>query len=206
MISKYWFRVAVTDAHIETVGHLPDGFTPSVYSTLLLDAVAGYLANEFRLSLLYAAMSMEVACGAVIDAQYQKIIAAQHHPAHRVVRIPTAGGQSVVKDPIFEKLKQSSSFAVKLHELPLYVIGRSILIDDQVLYNRARTLYNTRNELIHSGVVEDSHVGDLLSLDQRGSFIALETTKQILAWLDADEGISLPIFEFASLEELHTRP
>lgn len=185
-VSGYWFGVAVTAAHIKTVAKQSEDFQPDVYDTLFLDAVAAHITGDFRSSVLYAAMSMEVAFGAVIDAQYAKIIAGPRDNRYRVVSIPIAGGKEVVKDPIFERLKRDrESFPCKMHEQALYVTGKSLMLDDQSLYTRARNLYETRNKLVHSGVVESA---DLLPLDQQGSLRALETAKQVLCWLSVDSG------------------
>ena len=200
-VSKYWFGVSVTDEHIRAAAEQPEDFQPDIYETLFLDAISAHLASDFRTSVLYAAMSMEVAFGAVLDAHYAKIIAGPRDDRYRVIRIPIAGGQEAVKDPIFERLKRDrESFSCKVHELSLYVIGKSLMTDDQPLYTQARNLYETRNKLVHSGIVAES--ADLFPLDQQGSFKALETVKKVLSWLNVDSGISLPVFEFVRVEKL----
>jgi hypothetical protein len=115
-VSKYWYGVAVTDDHVKTAAEQTEESEPDVYDTLFLDAIAAHLASDFRSSVLYAAMSMEVACGAAIDTHYAKIIAGQNDPRYRIIRLPIAGGQVVVKDPIVEKLREAINFSIKLHE------------------------------------------------------------------------------------------
>jgi hypothetical protein len=203
-VSKYWFGVAVTDDHIETLAQQAEEYQPEVYDALLLDAIAAHMTSDFRSSVLYAAMAMEVACGAVMDLQYAKIIAGCHDHRYRTVRVPIAGGQVVVKDPIFERLREGTNFSIRLHELPLYTMGKSLLVEDQPLYMQARNLYTTRNKLVHSGVVEDSGSTDLCPLDQQGSFKALETVKKVLIWLNVDSGISLPVIEFVPIEKVRS--
>jgi hypothetical protein len=200
-VSKYWFGIAVTDEHIKTAAERTDEFEPNVFETLFLDAIAAHRVSDFRSSVLYAAMSMEVALGTVIDAQYAKIIAGPHDDRYRVIRLTIAGGQEVVKDPVFEKLRrEGENFPSKIHELSLYVMGKSLLTEDEPLFLQARNLYTTRNKLVHSGVVVES--ADLLPLDQRGSLKALETVKKVLVWLDVDSGICLPEIEFVPFEEI----
>lgn len=201
-VSKYWFGVAITDDHIKTAADQVEEFEADVYDTLFLDAIAAHFASDFRSSVLYAAMSMEVACGAVIDAQYAKIVVGQDDHRYRVIRVPIAGGRVVVKDPIFEKLREGTNFLIRMHELPLYVMGKSLLTEDQQLYTQAKNLYTTRNKLVHSGVVEDLGSTDLFPIDQQGSFKALETVKKVLSWLNVDSGINLPVIEFVPIEKL----
>lgn len=198
-VSSYWYGVAVTDDHIRIVAGQPPKFEPDVYETLFLDAIAAHFVNDFRTSVIYAAMSMEVAFGTVITNHYERIVAGSMEDSrYRVIRRNTANGEQVC-DPVFERLKKiGENIPTKMHELSLYVMGRSLLIEDEPLYSRARTLYNTRNKLVHAGIADDS---GLLSLDQKGSFTALETAKQVHAWLRVDSGICLPVTEFVPYEQ-----
>jgi hypothetical protein len=200
-VSRYWFGVAITPDHIRTAC-VSEDTQPDIFETLFLDAIAAHMANEFRASILYAAMSMEVALGATFDEQYAKLIAGPNDSRFRVVRLALAGGQQVVKDPVFERLRESAHFPCKLHELSLYLLGRSLMVDNRALYLQARSLYTTRNNLVHSGVIEDSASANLYSLDQQGSFKALETVKNVLRWLGVDTEIQLPVFEFVPVAEM----
>jgi hypothetical protein len=201
-VSRYLYGTSITCEHIETACRTKDA-EPEIFETLLLDAVSAYWANDFRTSILYAAMSMEVALGATIDAEYERVTAGLAvDPRVRVIRLPIAGGGFAVKDPIYERLKENTHFPVKLHELPLYILGKSLLVDDQTLHLHAKTLYTTRNTLVHSGVVEDTASANVLSLGPDGAFKALDTAQKVLRWLNINTAVQLPVLEFVSASEI----
>ena len=65
-----------------------------------------------------------------------------------------AGENHISKDPVYELLHKKSTFAERLHEVPLYLMGKSLLKDDAPLYQEATELYKARNKLAHSGTLE----------------------------------------------------
>lgn len=109
-----------------------------------------------------------------------------------------AGGIFVRKDPIYERLRHRSDFNVLLHELSLYVLGRSLLAEDQALYANAKRLYSTRNQLVHSGGLLEDETNPPLQLDATGAMTALKTAAALFSWLGLRHDFPLPEGAFVS--------
>jgi hypothetical protein len=114
-------------------------------------------------------MSAEVAFGSVIDEAYEQIIVSGNDARFRTILLQQAGGKSVMKDPIYEKLRGRSDFNVLIHELPLYILGRSLLKEDELLYQSAKRLYLTRNKLAHLGGLPENEASPLYAIDSKGA-------------------------------------
>jgi hypothetical protein len=147
-------------------------------------------------------MSAEVAFGAVIDEAYEQIIASGNDARFRMIVLPQADGKSVQKDPIYEKLRGRSDFNVLIHELALYILGRSLLMEDEGLYQRAKRLYLTRNKLAHLGELPENDASPLYTLDSKGASAALATTVSLFEWLRQPGDFPLPEVTFALAKDL----
>jgi hypothetical protein len=141
-----------------------------------------------------------------MGAVYETILSGPLDDRFRVIERNVGSGKPPArKDPVFERLRERDHFPTKLHELPLYILGKSLLMDNEPLYGQARNLYATRNHLAHSGEIDESSSKDLYSVDQVGSGKALSTTKGVFAWLGVDHGITLPKLDFVRVDELKAR-
>lgn len=195
-VNKYLFEVSITAKHIQDAMALGPIFEAPIYESLLLDAVVAYKPHENQIAILYAAMSMEVALGSVIKAEYERILSGSKNDKFRVINTTISGGATVTKDPVYKYLNASNNFDLRLHELPLYILGRSLRSEDENLYSRARTLYDTRNGIAHSGIVETSGPRPVLTLDSAGSWEALTTAIDVFSWLRLPKTVILPEFDF----------
>lgn len=200
-VQKYWFATAITAEHIRAAG-LSLEAVPPAHEVLILDAIAAYRGGDYRAAVLYAAMSAEVAFGAVIDEAYEQIIASGNDARFRMIVLPQADGKSVQKDPIYEKLRGRSDFNVLIHELALYILGRSLLMEDEGLYQRAKRLYLTRNKLAHLGELPENDASPLYTLDSKGASAALATTVSLFEWLRQPGDFPLPEVTFALAKDL----
>jgi hypothetical protein len=106
-VQKYWFITAITTDHLWAAIRSLD-VDPATHEVLLLDGIAAYRGDDYRTVILYAAMSAEVAFGSVIDGAYQEIIASGDDARFRTILLQQAGGKSVTKDPIYERLRRRS--------------------------------------------------------------------------------------------------
>jgi hypothetical protein len=165
---------------------------------LFLDAIVAYRENDYRKAILYTAISTEVAFGSVIEEAYERILAGHADERFRVVELRQADG-TVRKDQVYERLQSRarSDFSVFLHELSLYVLRRSLLAENQVLYTDAKRLYSTRNQLVHSGGLAESESSPPYPLDTRGAMAALRTAVALFSWLGVRDDFPLPDDEFA---------
>jgi hypothetical protein len=191
-VQKYWFVTAITTEHLRAVAALGLDFIPPTYEVLFLDGIAAHRGGDYRKAVLYAAMSAEVAFGSVIDEAYERIIESHNDVRFRIIALPQAGGKLVYKDPIYEKLRGRSDFNILIHELSLYVLGRSLLTDDEGLYQGAKRLYLTRNKLAHLGELPEGDANKLYTLDPKGALAAIATTVSLFAWLGEPADFPLP--------------
>ena len=195
---KYLWSTAITAERIATATALGPKFIPATHEVLFLDAVVAFRGNDYRRAILNAAISAEVAFGTVIDETHDRVLAAQNDERFRVITIAQAGGITVRKDPIYERLRHRSDFNVLLHELSLYVLRRSLLAENQALYADAKRLYSARNQLVHSGGLIENETNPPLRLDKGGAMTALETATALFSWLGLRDDFPLPNDGFVS--------
>jgi hypothetical protein len=200
-VQKYWFGTAITAEHIRKAG-LSLEVVPPPQEVLLLDSIAAYRGGDYRTAILYAAMSAEVVFGSVIDEAYGQIVASGNDARFRTIVLPQAGGKLVKKDPVYEKLRGRSDFDVLIHELSLYILGRSLLTEDEVLYQSAKRLYRTRNRLAHLGGLPDSDASLLYALDSKGALAAIETAVSLFKWLRLPADFASPEVAFGLAKDL----
>jgi hypothetical protein len=50
------------------------------------------------------------AFGSVIDREYERVIAGQRDPRFRIIERHRAGGESIYRDPIYERLRSRPDF------------------------------------------------------------------------------------------------
>ena len=86
-----------------------------------------------------------------------------------------------LKDPIFDHLNKTSQIKFVLHEKLLYTTGKSLLIENESLYQSAIKLYNTRNKIVHNWKVENEK--NILIIDSTGSKEAYNTVIKLACWL-----------------------
>jgi hypothetical protein len=163
--TKCWFVPryllnAVTAQHLDDLSHGPplgDSLVP-VYADILLDAIDAHVSQDFRRSILYAAIATETMVHMVLDDAHSRA-----NPA----------------DPVFGLLKKQRGFPSQLHEASLYVLKRSLLLSEKTTYDNAVILAKMRNAIAHTGGPKPR---DTLTLDAAGSATALATAKSVFAW------------------------
>lgn len=177
-------ETAITRTHIEQACSTRVEFNPPIFDTLLLDAISAHAAHDYRTSILYSAIALETAAAIVLDDQYENYIKVGDSPAWRVVEFQQAGGKTVRKDPIWYALKERGDANALLHEGALYILQRSLLIDNEPLYQLTSRLRATRNKIVHKGEPPELDSNDqYLSIDIQGSSDALNCADQVIKWL-----------------------
>ena len=83
----------------------------------------------------------------------------------RVVEFRTGGGATARKDPIWDLLKQREDANSLLHEGALYVLGKSLRIENETLFQFMQRLRSTRNKIVHRGEPPDAADNKYLSID-----------------------------------------
>lgn len=173
-----------------------------VYEDLLIDAKRQLERKDFRKAILFAVMAIESMLTSKYDEKYSEIKNGKHNKnKFRVISMQTKNG-NILKDPIYEKLIKRSNFENLLHEIPLYIIEKSLLLEDQKLYQSALKLYRTRNKIVHKGVIPDDNNKNFLPNKMIGAFEAYRIMIHIFRWMGINKfEIFLPDYH-KSYEEL----
>jgi len=198
-VATYQLETAVTMAQVAVAFSEAQQFVPPSYENILLDAIAAHRTADFRKAILYAAIACESAVGTTVDEAYEKSILPCTDRRWRVVSTKS-GSQVVTKDPVYEKLRNNrSDFRSLLHELSLYVLGRSLLIENENLYQDAMKLHATRNKLAHIGDLPSSPGDQYIQLDSPGSLVSIKTAVELFGWLGLRHDYVLPNFRFTRI-------
>jgi len=88
-----------------------------------------------------------------------------------------------------------------LHEGALYILGRSLLVDDQQLFQLAKRLRATRNKIAHHGEPPEPQANQHLQLDSEGSSDALNCVNAVFTWLGVGHDYKLFEHGFVSLAD-----
>jgi hypothetical protein len=125
--------------------------TIPAYETLLLDAIHALKEKDYRRALLYAAISIESLASTKLEEAYSAAIENKDFQNKlRLIEL-RQGNTFALKDPVFEVLFSKSKFAERLHEVPLYLMGKSLFVENENLYQKATKIYRTRNKIAHIG-------------------------------------------------------
>jgi hypothetical protein len=178
-IRDYIFQTAITEHHLHDVTKLPVNFTAPIHSEILLDSLEAHINLDYRKSILYAAMAVESLAQEKLEDLHSKAIAANSQQ-HRVISMPLPGGNFLHKDPIYDLISMGDDFGRLLHERPLYLLGRSILVEKPEVYRLARQLYSTRNKIVHRGTVPDDQ--KFFPLNHTGSSEGLVAAIEVFKW------------------------
>jgi hypothetical protein len=187
LFKRYIAESAVKWKHLADANDAVVNGAIPIHRELITDASEAIIEENFRSSIILSAMAVESCAGVILDREYDRLVAqVPSSREHRCVSIQVSQGELVRKDPIFALLRSSSGdggsrFLPLLHECPLYLIGRSLSLDQPTTYSKAHALYRTRNSLAHTGTSPMGKEG-LLPVSHNGAIAALETANAILAW------------------------
>jgi len=140
---------------------------------------------------LYTAIAAEALAAGHLDQEYSACVSGAVGPDIRIQEFSQARGTVVWKDPIYEALSARTEFSVLLHEHPLHLMGKSLLIEHPETYRRALMLYTTRNKIVHRGELTEGAVTRSLSVNQNDAWVALSCVTEIFRWF-GETRIQLP--------------
>jgi len=178
-LRDYFLPTAITEKHLDQLALLVPGFSPPASVLVMLDALLAAVDQDFRKALLYSAIAVESLASTTLAEAYDHVLATNDKRC-RVVEIPVSGGRNARKDPIYESLGEDN-FSRMLHERPLYLLGRSLSLEDPATFTKALKLYKTRNKLAHVGEVPLS--AEAFEVSEEGARAGLQTATQVLNWL-----------------------
>lgn len=157
------------------------GERPPLSGEVFADAVTALNARDFRRSLLDAAIAVEAVAGEHLERLYRSRLSGSTGPEIRVART----GETV-HDPVYEYLSRPSQFRLCLHERPLYLSGRSLLIDRKADYDFMLRLYATRNRIAHGGTARSAEGGRALPETAEAAAKALVRLHSTFQWFGAN--------------------
>lgn len=190
-VAKSIFEKAVTRRHIEAACACDSQFKAPIFDTLFLDAIGAHAAHDYRKAILYSAIALESAAAAVLDEQYETKVKSSDTTDWRLITLPIAGGKTVRKDPIWEFLKKRADANSLLHEAALYILGKSLLVENEPLFQYVQRLRATRNKIVHYGEPPEPNADQYLAIDSDGSSEALNCTNAVFAWLGVGQDYKL---------------
>jgi hypothetical protein len=182
-VAKSIVETAVTRAHIESACNCGPEFSVPIFDTLLLDAISAHASHDYRKSILYSAIAVESAASIVLEDRFENHIKLSNSQNWRVIEIPQSGGKTIRKDPIWSYLRKRENANALFHEGALYVLGRSLMLENDPLYQFMERLRSTRNKIVHLGEPPEQNSSQYLSIDQQGSSDALNCANEVLKWL-----------------------
>jgi hypothetical protein len=191
-LNEYRWRTAVEWKRLNEVNQIVLSGGVSAFHGILLDAFEAFRSQDYRRSILYSAVAVETMAAEVLDQEYERLLTGDVAVEWwRVIELPTSSG-TVRKDPVYDYLASRDDFRSLLHERPLYLMRRSLLVDNQEVFRRALALYKTRNKLVHRGAVPPEGSDDHLQLNLYGAEQALECALAIFSWFGADSDYVRP--------------
>lgn len=201
-LQKYVWDTAITWKHLLAADiEIVSKSTP-IHEKLILDAIHAFRDRDYRRALLYAAISIESLAAKKLDEVYSTVTQQQSPPNNlRVISRTQAGSAIVSKDPVYEFLFNKSRFAERLHEVPLYLMGKSLLVENEPLYHKAIKLYRTRNKIAHLGE-PPSEERSCFEMNENDAVTAIECAIEIIQWFGEQADFPLPKLGFVRLHPL----
>lgn len=170
--------------------------TVPIHGELANDAAESTIRCNYRSAILFAAAAIESCAGSVLDREYNNLINdPETSTMHRCIKIKVNKQETISKDPVYLALRTGfgdggSRFLALLHECPLYLFKRSLKLEKLELYQKAHSLYRTRNSLAHTGTI-DVNKNSLLEINHNGAMTALNVANNVLEWF-GEKGTSIP--------------
>lgn len=181
-INGYQLNSMITFSDIRKADKLMiNEFEILIYEEIFIEAWNDLLNSEYRKAILNFAIASEIMLLTKLEEEYQKRLSKKNNSSIRITAFNTINGE-IWKDPIYLFLKEKSNFSTLLHELPLYLQKKSLLVDNQKLYQEARQLYSTRNKLVHKGV-SGNEGNKTLDISYEGAYKASEITNSLFKWM-----------------------
>jgi hypothetical protein len=200
-VRKYIIDTSITWEQTQAASTYPSDFTPPAFDTILLDAIDAFADQDYRRAILYSAMSVEIVAATKLDEAYESLIlVANASSDFRIISIPQAGERVAVKDPIYEYLTSRTDFAQMLHERPLYILSKSLLVDNESLYQTARKLYRTRNKIVHRGEPPAGEDATYFEMNQPDALAAIECAIEVFKWFGERGRYVIPTLEFYTFD------
>ncbi len=119
-----------------------------VYEEMLLEAHKAHFENEYNKAILFSVIATEALLANTYDKIYAKEKLKNNKNKNlRLIQNPNG----TFKDPVLNILLDRTEFKKLLHEIPLYLMRKSMLLEKENIYKNSLKMYNTRNKIVHWG-------------------------------------------------------
>ena len=152
----------------------------SIAEEIFIDALDALLDRQFDKTILFSAIAIESLLANFYDTLYDKKLSVLKKD--RKLRI-VKDHKGVYKDPIFKALIDRTDFKKLLHEVPMYLMKKSIFIENEPLYHSLLKLYNTRNKIVHWGAPLDENENERIPLTEQGANKAFDIALDTFKWM-----------------------
>jgi hypothetical protein len=190
---KYYLDTAVNSKLMKNTFGRADKDKFPVYHEIMVESISAYMKDDFRKTILYSAIAVEIAANTILEEEYKKALIINKSKFLRLITIRQPKNMVVIKDPIYECLSyRKEDFKRTFHERPLYLLRKSLLVDDESLYNRCIKLHQMRNSIVHKSENLDNTID---KLNQENAAAAIKCATEVFKWLIIKEKYSLPFNE-----------
>jgi hypothetical protein len=190
MTRDYLVDTRLTVEHLRRLAALPRDCVTPIHEELLLDALEAQIEDDHRKAILYAAVAMESAATLSLEKEYQRVCQlGATDQSYRITSTQVTATSTTIADPIYEALSERTGVRHLLHECPLYLSKRSLLLDDPSTYQKAIALYAARNNLAHGNA--PSKTTDYSPPSADAAVRALDVAIEVMRWLGFDGGYSV---------------
>lgn len=169
-----WDSVKISDKKIHKAVEL------NVYEEILLDSFESLLEHQYKKCILFATIAIESLLAHTFDNLYESKLSKSN--SNKKYRIIEKNGIGYI-DPIYKSLKEKTDFKKLLHEIPLYLHGKSLLREKEKLYLNLRKLYATRNKIVHWGTALENDETKLIPVTENGANRAFEYALETFLWV-----------------------
>jgi len=176
---------------------MPDDFDFPAYAEFMLDACYAFDTRDYRRTILYTAIAVEAVATETLTQAYNEVVAdPARRPEFRVREITDREGTRRA-DPIYRMLSRGNNWRTLVHELPLYLFGRSLQLDEPALYEQLNALQNTRNAIAHGNRPDASQ--NSLPITGEAALDAVARAKDAFRWFGKDTRYPLDPSDTVSL-------
>lgn len=192
--SGWIIEAAITTTDITLAGRRPTDTSPPLYDTILLDAMEASVRKDYRTTILYSAVSVETLAKMKLTQAFE-LACSQNNSQDNTLKIAfhqTDESTSKKREDLLFKMtiQGKRNFQYLFHELPLLFMGKSLREEDKSLYDEAHNLYNTRTQIVHSGIAPEKQ--NFFQLNIWGAHDALRCAIKVVDWFGEMGGYAIP--------------
>lgn len=178
--SDYYFSTITWDNIRNADNNLANKKEIPIYEEILLDAHKSMLENEYNQVILFSVIAIESLLAHKYSDSYE--FEKSRKIKRKDLRL-IKNHDETYNDPILKSLLNGTDFKKLLHEIPLYLYKKSILCDNQSLYNNLLKLYTTRNKIVHWGGPLEIDNSKMFDVNEESAKIAIKSANEVFNWI-----------------------